>query len=96
MGSHRGQRSPKARNQLTGKIANANKSQRYQQLKKRDGPACHYCGRVPDFYTIDHVIPRSRGGADRKPNMVLACSMCNNDKGDRLLSEWTHRWYDSS
>ncbi len=39
-----------------------------------------------DFATIDHVIPSSKGGSNDETNLVLACSDCNNEKGDEL---WT-------
>lgn len=51
----------------------------------RDGHACAYCGLRAD--TIDHVRPRSRGGAHVWTNVVAACARCNHRKGDRLLSE---------
>lgn len=56
----------------------------------RDGGVCQYgCGRRGD--TIDHVLPRSRGGEHRWENVVASCRRCNSQKADRLLSElgWT-------
>jgi 5-methylcytosine-specific restriction endonuclease McrA len=51
----------------------------------RDGHRCAYCGVRAD--TIDHVRPRSRGGAHSWTNVVAACARCNHRKGDRLLLE---------
>lgn len=52
----------------------------------RDGGVCQYgCGRRGD--TIDHVVPRSRGGQHRWENVVASCRKCNGKKDDRLLSE---------
>lgn len=53
----------------------------------RDNHTCQYCGRVPpkDELTIDHVIPRSKGGKSVWENVVLACMACNMKKGDSLL-----------
>jgi 5-methylcytosine-specific restriction endonuclease McrA len=51
----------------------------------RDAHQCGYCGARAD--TIDHVRPRSRGGAHIWTNVVSACARCNHRKGDRLLSE---------
>ena len=51
----------------------------------RDAHTCVYCGGRAD--TIDHVRPRSRGGAHIWTNVVAACARCNHRKGDRLLSE---------
>ncbi len=56
---------------------------------RRDGRRCVYCARRAD--TIDHVVPRSRGGAHTWDNCVAACRTCNSKKADRLLEElgWT-------
>ena len=60
-------------------------------LMHRDRFRCAYCGAKAD--TVDHVIPRSRGGGHSWENCVAACSPCNHRKADRLLSElgWTLR-----
>jgi 5-methylcytosine-specific restriction endonuclease McrA len=52
---------------------------------ERDAHRCVYCGIKAD--TIDHVRPRSRGGAHVWTNVVAACARCNHRKGDRLLTE---------
>lgn len=52
---------------------------------ERDSFACAYCGRVAD--TIDHVIPRSRGGEDSWENCVAACASCNGRKDNRTPGE---------
>jgi 5-methylcytosine-specific restriction endonuclease McrA len=52
---------------------------------ERDAHSCVYCGHRAD--TIDHVRPRSRGGAHVWTNVVAACARCNHRKGDRLLGE---------
>ena len=54
-------------------------------LVARDGGRCQYCG--SSGATIDHVVPRSRGGQHEWANVVLACQPCNHKKGDRLLTE---------
>jgi 5-methylcytosine-specific restriction endonuclease McrA len=53
----------------------------------RDGHRCQYCGGRAE--SIDHVHPRSRGGAHSWDNVVAACRRCNAAKRDRLLSETT-------
>ena len=53
----------------------------------RDGHRCQYCGAAAE--SIDHVIPRSRGGAHSWDNVVAACRPCNVRKRDRLLAETT-------
>jgi len=59
---------------------------------RRDAHRCAYCGRSAS--TIDHVQPRSRGGADSWENLVAACLRCNNLKSDRTPAEmgWSLRW----
>lgn len=58
-------------------------------LMHRDRHCCAYCGGKAD--TVDHVVPRSRGGDHSWENCVAACSACNHRKADRLLTElgWT-------
>jgi len=46
---------------------------------------CAYCFRPGN--TLDHVVPRARGGTNTWDNVVVACLRCNNKKADRLLSE---------
>lgn len=47
-------------------------------------PHCHYCNEPLTFQTstIDHIVPRSQGGANADENLVLACFPCNQTKGD--------------
>lgn len=49
----------------------------------RDQGRCQYCGRTAE--SIDHVIPRSKGGGHIWDNVVACCRRCNTYKGDRLL-----------
>lgn len=55
-----------------------------QGVKRRDG-ACAYCGGPAD--TVDHVVPRSRGGPSTWINLVAACFTCNSFKADRTPAE---------
>jgi hypothetical protein len=60
---------------------------RLHLLDKFDGQAlCHWCHKVLNLRTstIDHLIPRSRGGTDRRTNLVLACYGCNQAKRDMM------------
>lgn len=52
----------------------------------RDQHKCQYCGSTRKL-TIDHVVPRSRGGGDTWDNMVVACSSCNTKKSDTPLEQ---------
>ena len=64
----------------------------------RDSFTCIYCHAVPGTavkgkvlaksdFTVDHIIPRSRGGKDTWTNTACACYQCNHRKGDRLAHE---------
>ena len=55
-------------------------------IYQRDDHTCQYCGSQKRL-TVDHVIPRSRGGQDTWENMVVACSPCNVKKGNTLLEQ---------
>lgn len=55
-----------------------------QLIYKRDHNTCQYCGSKSKL-TIDHVIPKSKGGKDTWENLVVACSKCNTRKGDKLI-----------
>ena len=56
-------------------------------LFARDGWRCVYCGTAAGRLTLDHVIPRSRGGDSSWENVVTSCAPCNLRKGDRLPHE---------
>ena len=56
-------------------------------LFARDGWRCVYCGSASGRLTLDHVIPRSRGGGSEWENVVTSCAPCNLRKGNRLLHE---------
>jgi 5-methylcytosine-specific restriction endonuclease McrA len=53
---------------------------------QRDNHLCQYCGSRKKL-TLDHVLPRSKGGQHTWDNVVAACSGCNGKKGDKLLLE---------
>ncbi len=55
----------------------------------RDAYTCQYCGATPgrDQLTVDHVVPRSRGGDHSWENLVTACKPCNHRKGNHLPEE---------
>lgn len=55
-------------------------------IYKRDGYSCQYCGSTRDL-TIDHIIPRSRGGNGSWENLVCCCGKCNVSKGNKFLHE---------
>ena len=55
----------------------------------RDGYTCQYCGDAPgrSQLTVDHVLPRSRGGSHDWSNLATACKRCNQKKGSHLPNE---------
>ncbi|MDL2334921.1 MAG: HNH endonuclease [Chloroflexota bacterium] len=53
----------------------------------RDKHTCQYCGAQSHDLTLDHVIPRHRGGMHTWDNLVTACKHCNHRKGGKLLDE---------
>lgn len=57
-----------------------------QNIFKRDAHKCLYCGSKKDL-TLDHVLPKSRGGASNWTNLATACKKCNSIKGDRTPEE---------
>ena len=73
------------------------------RLMIRDGYRCGYCGK--DAKTVDHIVPRSRGGETSWLNTVAACFKCNSKKGSCTLKEsgmkiiidiYSPNWYDIS
>jgi 5-methylcytosine-specific restriction endonuclease McrA len=58
-----------------------------RNLLQRDNHSCQYCGYLGEGLTLDHVVPRSRGGEDSWENMVTACVRCNVKKGNRTPKE---------
>jgi 5-methylcytosine-specific restriction endonuclease McrA len=57
-----------------------------REILRRDGHRCQYCGRQMRQLTLDHVIPRYRGGQHSWKNLVAACPQCNRRKGGRTLA----------
>jgi 5-methylcytosine-specific restriction endonuclease McrA len=58
-------------------------------IRERDGNRCQYTGKLlkPDEGSLDHVLPRSRGGTDTWENLVWSCKDVNTRKGNRLPHE---------
>lgn len=57
-----------------------------EAVVERDGAACRYCGST-ERLSIDHVVPRCRGGGDDEANLVVACRSCNSRKGGRTSEQ---------
>lgn len=70
----------------SGEISWSTSIREYVKERERT-EECIYCGSKRDL-TLDHVLPRSRGGPDSPDNAVWVCKSCNSSKGDRRLYEW--------
>ncbi len=55
-------------------------------IMRRDAYQCLYCGSTKNL-TLDHMVPKSRGGGASWTNLVTACMRCNTKKGDRTPEE---------
>lgn len=58
-----------------------------REVFARDGYLCQYCGRESKELTLDHVLPRFRGGPHSWENVVTACIPCNHRKAGRTPKE---------
>jgi 5-methylcytosine-specific restriction endonuclease McrA len=58
-----------------------------REIFTRDDYTCQYCGAFGGDLTVDHVIPRSKGGEHTWENVVTACRACNHRKGGKTLQE---------
>lgn len=71
------------RSQLRGKT-----KFRRRAIFTRDNYTCAYCGKIDiRTNTIDHIVPRSRGGGNTYQNCIVACLKCNQKKGARTPDE---------
>lgn len=58
-----------------------------EMIKDKWDNKCAYCGSTENL-TIDHIIPRSKGGSNLATNVLCSCKECNNDKGRDDVWEW--------
>lgn len=78
--------------ELTAQEKRMNRKARIKAYYKAQHGECAYCGQrmtlkldMPNSATIDHIIPRSKGGRSNKFNEIAACATCNRIKGDQPL-----------
>jgi len=57
------------------------------QIKEEWGWECAYCGSTHKL-TIDHIVPRAKGGTDFTKNCLCACHKCNQDKAYSPVEDW--------
>ena len=69
--------------------ARQNRTTQRNRILARDRSRCQYCGKRGTAFdlTMDHILPRSRGGRTVADNLVTACQICNNRKGNRTPEE---------
>jgi 5-methylcytosine-specific restriction endonuclease McrA len=58
-----------------------------REVFARDRHTCQYCGRQAADLTLDHIVPRHRGGSHSWDNLVAACKSCNHRKGGKTPDE---------
>jgi len=58
-----------------------------KNIIRRDHCTCQYCGKKYNEITIDHILPKDKGGTDIWTNLVAACKNCNLIKGNKLLED---------
>ncbi len=58
-----------------------------KNIMKRDNYTCQYCGKKGVQMTIDHLVPKQRGGLDTWENLVAACMPCNSKKQNQTLKD---------
>ena len=58
-----------------------------KNVLRRDNFTCQYCGSNNNSLTVDHILPKSRGGKSNWNNVVVACKPCNLKKGNQAPSE---------
>ena len=58
-----------------------------KNILQRDNNCCQYCGYQGPKLSIDHILPRSKGGSDEWENVTTACLSCNVIKGNRTPEE---------
>jgi len=66
-----------------------------RSIKEHFGCTCVYCGQTyeQNQLTLDHVLPRSKGGEDISSNVVPACTKCNQDKGSKHWLNWMRQTF---
>ena len=66
-----------------------NHKRKRQILYKKQNGICYLCNEKTDedSATIDHVLPRSKGGSGRMSNLKMACYDCNHKKSDKILTD---------
>ena len=59
-----------------------------EYLLEKWGRICAYCGAESVPLEVEHIVPKSRGGSNRVSNLTLACTSCNQEKGNHTAEEY--------
>jgi len=59
-----------------------------ESIKERWNHECAYCGSKTNELSIDHIVPRSKGGNDHITNVLCACTRCNRSKAHEPVEQW--------
>jgi 5-methylcytosine-specific restriction endonuclease McrA len=75
-----------SRRLIGGAPVGSKRDEKRRRIYDRDGWRCVACG-TSENLTLDHVVPRSRGGSDADSNLQTMCRSCNQDKADKMPEE---------
>ncbi len=80
-----------------GKMSQWITNERRLAIYLRDSFACQYCAAdlhhvAPEIITLDHIVPRSKGGTNSTTNLMTACKTCNSTRGNRCYKAFAKRF----
>lgn len=81
---------------MASRMNSTTQRRRVAQLLRRDGNRCFWCSIEFVGYqypTVEHIITAGSGGTNEQRNLVLACSWCNNTRGDMNFEEFAVLFY---
>lgn len=67
-----------------------NQRKKFAEFRKKSKPVCYFCKEtIPKKKTtVEHLLPRSRGGTNEESNLAIACAPCNSDKDNMTVQEY--------
>lgn len=54
----------------------------------RDNHKCAYCNKSHEDLSLDHIVPKAKGGRNNNDNLITACGTCNKQKGTKSFAEY--------
>lgn len=89
---HRRRRKRKSGPKIAARMGSSRTRRKKRLLIERDGGHCKFCNvqltldiNAPNQMSLDHVVPRSKGGSNDITNLQLLCRICNTAKADKIL-----------